>query len=358
MRVSIRPHPTRAGWYYLNYRPDGVKGERRNIPVEGYEEAERLRDKIERKASSTDLSPLHPTLKTVYEQYLAWVEENQAPATYQDKKRAFDNIIIPHFGKYQARELTQSIYDDFQRKLKGKRRAIIMYQDFLGALLKWMQGRNMAQMLPFKPSKPKYHAPKPVIPPMGDIQAVIDYVTGEDKKALLITMLWTGLRWNEARLLRWEDVYLKRGFIRVRESDQEEEVHIPIYPEMRTWLETNKKKEGWVFPSPFINKKTKQREPYTSFQTTLETACEKLGVQIGHHDFRRRSAQNVYEASGFDIFAAQRHLRHKDIRTTMRYLGVDDQRRTQVMDSLICHVARLRKTKTVKDTDSLEEKES
>jgi integrase len=311
-----------------------------------------MRDKLELNAARPEQSLMHPTLDQVYKQYLVWVKSNQAPGTYRDKVNAFDNRIIPHFGKYQARELTQSIYDAFQEMLKGKRRAIIMYQDFLSAMLKWMQKRNMAEGLTFTPSKPKYHPPKPLIPSMDDIQAVIDYVEDLDKKALLTTMFWTGLRWNEARLLRWEDVYLKRGFIRVRESQEEEEVHIPIYPEMRTWMEANKKTHGWVFPNPRPNRRTKQLEPWTSFQTILENASRKLGVEIGHHDFRRRSAQNVYEASGYDIFAAQRHLRHKDIRTTMRYLGVDDQRRTQVMDNIISHVQNLRNAKKLEDADA------
>lgn len=50
------------------------------------------------------------------------------------------------------------------------------------------------------------------------------------------------------------------------------------------------------------------------------------------------SGQNAYEASGFDVFAAQRHLRHKDIRTTMRYLGIDDQRRNDINKAMVVHV--------------------
>ncbi|QXE86013.1 tyrosine-type recombinase/integrase [Geomonas nitrogeniifigens] len=343
MKVNIVKHPTIEGGYWCEFRPDGVKGKRRRIPFPSYEDAFAYKSQLEAKVDGVGAKKMRPTIEMVYEQYLEWVKSNQSPSTYGDKVRVFKSAIIPHFGKYQPGELTQTVYDAFQAKLAGKRRAIIMYQDFLSALIKWMAERNMAELLTFKPSKPKYHAPKPLIPSMADIQSVIDYVADPTKKQLLITMLWTGLRWNEARLLRWEDVYLRQGFIRVRESDQEEEVHIPIYPEMQPWLETNKKKSGWLFSNPMANKRTKQLEPYTSFKTILETASLRLGIEIGHHDFRRRSAQNVYEASGFDIFAAQRHLRHKDIKTTMRYLGVDDQRRAQIMDNVLIHVENLRK---------------
>lgn len=343
MRINITPHPTKPGWYYLEYRPDGYKGKRERLPVKGYDQAASLREDLERKFACPETSTTtHPRIKDLYEEYLEWVKTNQAPATYQAKKTVFKNTLIPHFGNYRVRELTQTTFDLFQQTLPGKRRAIIMYQHFLMAMIKWMVKRKKASPLDFTPEEPKYHAPKVVVPSMEDIQKVIDYVTAPDKKMLLITMLWTGLRWNEARLLRWEDVYPKQKIIRVRESQQEEEVHVPIYPEMLAWFRDGKKKmkSGWIFPNP----NTKKKEPWGSFKMLLRFANKKLGLDVDHHDFRRRSGQNVFEASGFDIFAAQRHLRHKDIRTTMRYLGVDDQRRTQVMDNVIVHVDKLRKT--------------
>ncbi len=39
MKVNVTRHPTRPGWYYLEFRPNGVKGGIKRIPIEGYEEA-------------------------------------------------------------------------------------------------------------------------------------------------------------------------------------------------------------------------------------------------------------------------------------------------------------------------------
>ena len=333
MNVNIRPHPTHDGWYQVEYRPDGIKGKRERLVAASYEEAESYRASILEKHLKPEesLSKLRPKIKEVVDEYLQWVANNQAKKTHADKVLAF-KIILPHFGDLQPKLFTQRIFDDFQAKLKGKRAAIIKYQHYLLAMVAWMIKRNLADPLTFKPEKPKYHASKPVIPSMIDVQRVIDLEADPARKMLLVTMLWTGLRWNEARLLRWEDVYLNQGVIRVRESIEEAEVHVSVYPAMQNWLTDNKQPSGWVFPNPATG------EPWTSFKRSLATASRKIGAGIDHHDFRRRSGQNVYEASGFDVFAAQRHLRHKDIRTTMRYLGINEQRRNDINRALVVHV--------------------
>lgn len=334
MRVNVAKHPTRPGWYYLEYRPDGVKGGIKRLPVEGYEEAHAQAEAMMSRHISPQSTALRPRISDVTDDYLAWVDGNQSVKTYADKRLAF-KIIIEHFGKYRPGELTQTVFDRFQDKLKGKRAAIIKYQHYLQALIGWMVKRRLADPLAFKPEKPKYHASKPVIPSMKDVQRVVDLEADPARRMLLVTMLWTGLRWNEARLLRWEDVYPDQGVIRVRESDTEAEVHVAIYPAMQKWFTDTKKRSGWVFPSD------KTGEPWTSFKRFLATASKKVGTKIDHHDFRRRSGQNVYEATGYDVFAAQRHLRHKDIRTTMRYLGIDDQRRDKINSAVVEHVNSL-----------------
>lgn len=352
MRVNVAKHPTHPGWYYLEYRPNGVKGGIKRIPIEGYEEAHAQAAAMMQRHTSPGSIALRPRIKEVVDDYLAWCRDNQAEKTHHDKVYSFRHIV-EYFGKYRPGELTQTVFDGFQRKYTGKRAAIIKYQHYLTALIAWMVKRNLADPLTFKPDKPKYHASKAVIPSMQEMQAVIDLEMDPAKKMLLITMLWTGLRWNEARLLRWEDVYLNQGTIRVRESDTEAEVHVAIYPAMQKWFAGNARPSGYVFPS---DRKRKRGDdmPWTTLRAFLAESSKKIGRTIGHHDFRRRSGQNVYEATGYDVFAAQRHLRHRDIRTTMRYLGIDEQRRTSINMALVQHVDKLLNAEcpTVQQLDS------
>jgi integrase len=338
MKVDIRPHRTHPGWYQLSYRLPGERN-KKYVTAFSWEQAQADKAAIENKSANIT-TILRPKIKDVVDEYLIWVELNQSAATYKDKLATFKTSLTPHFGEYRPGELSQSTFDTYHQKLKGKRASIVKNQHYLMSLINWMIKRNMADRLSFTPGKITYHASKAVIPSMQDIQAVIDSEKNQVKQMLLVTMLWTGLRWNEARLIRWEDVYPKQGIIRVRESDQEAEVHVAIYPDMLKWFTDNKKKSGWVFPSDKRNKKG-EVQPWTSFKKSLKSASSDMITDITHHDFRRRSGQNVYEATGHDVFAAQAHLRHKDIRTTMRYLGIDDQRRTQINMAVVNHVKQL-----------------
>jgi hypothetical protein len=75
---------------------------------------------------------------------------------------------------------------------------------------------------------------------------------------------------------------------------------------------------------------------------------ERLIESIEMIELKKRGRNAaVARATGYDVFAAQRHLRHRDIRTTMRYLGIDEQRRTSINDALIQHVDRLLNVSTV-----------
>ena len=333
MKVNIRPHATWGGdWYTLDWRPNGAKGGRERLHIKGRAEAEERAAEIAG-IESQPHKVTFPRLKDVVAEYLSWCQRNQAPATYKDKTYCFKNRIIPHFGSYRPRDLTQKVYDEFGTKYATHRRAVIMYQDYLGAMIKWMVKRRMAEPLKFRPEKPKYHLPSHSIRDVTDLDLFIAAVPGIDKQMILTTILWTGLRWNEAINLRWEDVNLQRSEIIVKESNQEEQATVRIAPDMREWFAANHKAAGWIFPNP------RTGQPYGSLKTCMATAAKKTGISITPHDIRRTAAMMVYEATGGDILSVQRFLRHKDIKTTVRYLECSGVRMGQAIDSMVEHIA-------------------
>ena len=55
--------------------------------------------------------------------------------------------------------------------------------------------------------------------------------------------------------------------------------------------------------------------------------CKSLKLKnVGTHSFRKFSAKNVYEESGYDPRVVQEFLRHSSLTTTQRYLGVSKQK--------------------------------
>lgn len=113
---------------------------------------------------------------------------------------------------------------------------------------------------------------------------------------MLEMMLYTGLRWNEARLLSWEDVDLQAMTIRVRESEQEAQCLVSIPEVSIDWLQTNQRATGHVF----INTSTSL--PWGSFKTLLKRIGAETGIMLTPHMLRHAGATYLYEATG-DIYA-------------------------------------------------------
>ena len=328
--MSIETHPTKRGFYYVKHRPNGAKEPPKRLLVEGYEIAQALDIELKRrKGAPLPVEMAHPYIKDIVGEYLLWVQTNQSPATLKNKEYAFRERIIPHFGAYRVRDLTQAHFDKFAQTLPGKRRAIGMYQHYLSALIRWMVKRGHAEPLKFTPEQPAYHLPHHSVISVREARSFIDAIQGEEKQMILTTILCTGLRWNETVNLRWEDVNIRRREIIVCESEQEAEATVRIYNQMWDWFRANEKKEGWVFPSP-VN----PGEPYGSLKRIMAGATKSTGIAITPHDLRRTSAMVVYEATNHDLLAVQKHLRHKDIKTTMRYLDCSGIRIAQAYSDM------------------------
>lgn len=359
MKVNIIPHPTRAGWYYLDYRPEGSKGKRQRDKVEGYENACAMRDEIERHyAEPLRRVETHPRINQVYDEYMLWVKANQAPATYANKKCVFKSIILPHFGEYRVRNLTQRVYDEFQKKLGEKRKEIILCQAYLGAMIKWMTKRDMCKGLDFTPETPKYNRPVHIIPHPVDLEEAINLIDSEPKRVMFQLMLLSGLRWNETAQIRWEQIDLKAWAIRLIESDQEQNDIVPIPEALRPWFTANKKRVGWVFPNPHtIKDSCPEGKPYVSLKKALNTAAKKVGVHLHPHLFRHASATYLYAANR-DIKAVQGHLRQKDIRSTLIYVKYSVDQVQDGQEALAEHMEMMKKKYAQKIQDNKIESEA
>ena len=62
-------------------------------------------------------------------------------------------------------------------------------------------------------------------------------------------------------------------------------------------------------------------------QSRLTTVTDYLGYKyIGTHSFRKYAATRLYKISGYDIEMVRKFLQHSSSATTMRYIGLQDER--------------------------------
>ena len=109
--MSIRPHPSHAGWYIVDHYPNGRNGKREREPFPTYEQASQFQDALN-KHKTTPISNTCPRLEQIVDEFLQWVKENQRPATHEKRQQCFKRLL-PTFGQYRIKDLKQTLFDTY-----------------------------------------------------------------------------------------------------------------------------------------------------------------------------------------------------------------------------------------------------
>jgi integrase len=154
-------------------------------------------------------------------------------------------------------------------------------------------------------------------------------------KPMLMVAYYTGMRKDEIRSLRWDQVDLKMGTIRLKSSDTktDEGRVIPMSQTLTSTLKTATRyvRCPWVFvnparmdawqPSPDI---VEPRYHQTSITHAFERACQKAGVRnVTFHDLRHTFVTNARRA-GIGYFRIMVITGHKTMAVFKRYNTVDE----------------------------------
>ncbi len=327
--MSVRPHPSRDGWYVVDYYPDGRNGKRIREPVKGYSEAVAFEQALS-KHKTAPAAVTHPRIKDVAAEYLVWcTNEKQSPVTIAQKVRRLEMFILPALGIYRVKDLNQNILDHYSQTV-----AFWTYQtdlSILGSIIKWMIKRGYSQPLHFQPERRKgNHGVKPV-PHPSDLIPAIEAIPVERQRILFKLMLFTGLRWNEARNLRWEDVDINSMTVSVKEVENAEQDIIYIPHPLQSWFEINRIAAGFVFYG------RPKGKPYGVLWKVLKTLSAACGVHVTNHTFRHASGTYLYESTR-DLYQVQAHLRHKEIKTSAIYARMSVARRKSAVGSVVDYV--------------------
>ena len=153
---------------------------------------------------------------------------------------------------------------------------------------------------------------------------------------MLLVAYHTGMREGEIRSLRWDQVDLNRGVIRLtsRDTKTDEGRLIPLNQTLTSTLKTATRymRCPWVFVSPAKldrwQRTPEQVDPRyhaTSITHAFERACEKAGVtHATFHDLRHTFVTNARRA-GIDYFRIMAITGHKTMAVFKRYNTIDQQ---------------------------------
>ena len=159
-------------------------------------------------------------------------------------------------------------------------------------------------------------------------------------KPIIIAAVYTGLRKNDILTLRWKNVDLERGVIRLVEEKTGKTRNIVLNSDMITLLKSLPVKGEYVFP----NRKGK---PFIDVKRSFEKALKNAGIKqsedrrekIVFHTLRHTCISLLTE-KGADTTAVKNYVAHADEKMTAHYTHLSEEyaRRTSDLLNGLCGV--------------------
>ena len=187
----------------------------------------------------------------------------------------------------------------------------------------WEWGKLMYGLPPVNPFKEARRMPADAtpryVPPEEDFWKVYDACDNPSDKVLLLFLLHTGARIQEAFRLVWADVDFERRQVRLgtrkTSTGGMEYAWIPMTGELMEALLDHKGRSRTI--NVFVSQAGK---PMTHRQRFMRQACERAGVTpFGFHGIRHLTA-TILAHAGLDLPSIQAVLRHHNPTTTARYI--------------------------------------
>lgn len=153
-------------------------------------------------------------------------------------------------------------------------------------------------------------------------------------RRIIELILKTGMRSGEVVFLKKFSVHFDTSVIRLIADDTKEDDYkdIPLTPSAVTIL--REAIQGNKTEYVFLSSSGKPYESVGTIRQVLQRACRTLGIpHITVHDLRHTWASRALEGKHgkkANLRAIQKVLGHKDVKTTMRYLHVDQSLREAV----------------------------
>lgn len=277
-----------------------------------------------------------------YDAFLAYVEREKAQTTYEGYSRTLRAFQQTHPSPYG---LTSDLIAAWlARPTKdGRARAVNTRRSEVGTLKafwRWLHSEYAATNIMADvrmPPKPRRVRPRAIS--RAQVNDLLDVISTDHQRAMLLLMSDAGLRVSEACALSPDRVVLqgKRRYLRVLGKGDAERL-IPIGGRLVTALgvQLNRyKREGWSPGEPLI--RTKSGRPYNRniVWEFVALAGLRAGIEDMHpHRLRHSWAHWLHYERHLPLGVVSRLLGHAALSTTQTYLGVRDEELFTMLDFL------------------------
>ena len=145
-----------------------------------------------------------------------------------------------------------------------------------------------------------------------------------------MVLLHTGLRASDAGDLRWSDIDLEKGLLRIIQEKTERRLTIPINDTLKNYLLDYATEGDQLFPD--LNRDSR-REKVRRFMQKLFREKGYKWKRVGCHTFRHTFASHLV-INGASIYDVQKLLGHKSIYMTQIYAHLSENATRRAVDLL------------------------
>ena len=258
-------------------------------------------------------------------EYLDHEEPLRAAKTFAEGKLAVSKRFCTFVGsEMEIGQMTSRVAMEYLRREANRRTPGAANKDRKNLIAAWNWGvkhRDFPVRNPFSladkfpvDQKPKH------VPTLEDAQKVIEAANTQEDRIFLMTLLHTAARRGEICRLRWDDVDLKGGKVRLGTRKrkggalQYDWIHMTgELTEALRALKANGRGED-------VFSRNENGEPYKWRQHLMKRLCHRAGVRyFGFHGFRHLTA-SLLAANGTPMPEIQFVLRHQAMTTTNGYI--------------------------------------
>lgn len=252
------------------------------------------------------------------DKYTAWIEGRHLSAKVKgyiigQLKTTFGNIPLRRFNTVITEQLQT---DHMKRGLKNTsiNKILNVLKHMFTKAVEWdmVEAETLKRIRKVKPLKDDSKRLRYLS--KDECRTLLDNCNGYLKEIVTFA-LNTGCRRGEILPLKWDNVDMRHGFIRLDRTKNGERRDIPINDSLKSVLQGIARRLD--IPYVFFDKVT--GKPYQSVKRSFITACKKSGITDFHfHDLRHTFASQLV-MSGVDITTVSRLLGHKSLTMTLRY---------------------------------------
>lgn len=266
-----------------------------------------------------------PTLQAIKDDYLDHLAMHRSPSLRANRESTFKAHLLPWFGPMRLDAITPAEVDAFKKaqleKVDDEKLAPNTINNHVMSLtnaLRWAHGRGLLPVVPKVEFLPRGSADDVEHLEADQLATVIASLAG-DLRTMVIVAAYVGLRAGEMLALRWTDIDLARGRVRVKHNTYRGVDRPPknkkarTVPLCRTAIEALKAHQHELGPLVFCHDDGSPI-PYATALWRLQNATELTGWHVLRHTFGTRLS-----TAGVPLKAIQEWLGHASIKTTMVY---------------------------------------